>query len=76
MATIQNDNGDCATAVGFVLCRLSRGEPAIAPITRYFNRWQIEEWFARDFADVHISSLNRMSWRATGAVGGTPRDSG
>jgi hypothetical protein len=40
----------------------------IAPITHYIERQQIEGWFGRDFTDVHISSLNRMSWRAVGVV--------
>jgi hypothetical protein len=42
----------------------------IAPITHYIERRQIEGWFGRDFTDVHISSLNRMSWRAVGVVAG------
>jgi SAM-dependent methyltransferase len=48
----------------------------IAPITHYIKRRQIEEWFVRDFTDVHISSLNRMSWRAIGVVTGTAQNSG
>ena len=42
----------------------------IAPITHYIERRQIEGWFGRDFTGVHISSLNRMSWRAVGVVDG------
>ncbi len=39
----------------------------IAPITKYFRRWEIEAWFKKaGLKDVVITSRNEMSWRGFG----------
>jgi len=39
----------------------------IAPITQYFRREQVREWFREaDLTDIALTQRNGMSWRATG----------